>query len=440
MGMATPGGIEVRDAWDKALGGVSSVRRLSYPGGKNSPVQAVGQISEDDWQRIVAELPDDAAREGERRTIYSLWSALRAARDSGCEDVGGDRRRWGVCLASGLGINRLEDVARWAGSDGTFDLVRFGREFRQVHRESIMRNQTHHAAALIARKLNLRGDNRSITTACASATTAIGTAMMIIRRGEADVMLAGGSDSMINPIGLVFFALLGAASRESETPETACRPFDRRRGGLVMGEGAGVVVLEELEHARARGARIYAEVIGYGSSMDAHQATAPHPEGAGAVASMAAALRDAHIGPADIDYINAHGTSTKLNDPTETLAIKEVFGPHAFKLAINSSKSVMGHLLAGAGGPEFIFTTMSVSTDVVHPTVNLEAPDPKCDLDYVPGHKREMTVRTALSNSYGFGGQNASVVVAKYPGKATGLSGQEAAPGGPGKNRIAGFL
>lgn len=412
LGLATPNGLDVADNWQKALDGVSGVRKLDYPGAAGAPVQAVGQITDDDWQRIASEFPEDAEREGERCTLYALWSARRAMEDANLLS-GGDRNRFGVSLAKGLGINRPEDISGWI-SEGSFDYERFGKELNRVHRESIIRNLTHCTSGLIARRFSLGGENRTITTACASATQAVGVAFGSVRRGTADVMVAGGTDSMINPVGLVFFVLLGAASTFGGDPSLACRPYDRKRTGLVMGEGAGVVVLEELEHALRRGAKIYAEVAGYGTSMDSHQLTAPHPEGYGAELSMRRALKDAGMNPEDIDHINAHGTSTKLNDPVETLAIKRVFGEHASKISINSSKSIFGHLLAGAGGPELVLTALSVKNDVVHPTVNLENPDPKCDLDYTPDMKREREVRAALSNSFGFGGQNATLAVKKY--------------------------
>jgi 3-oxoacyl-[acyl-carrier-protein] synthase II len=215
-------------------------------------------------------------------------------------------------------------------------------------------------------------------------------------------------------VGLIFFVLLGAASVSTDDPLTSCRPFDRKRSGLVMGEGSGFVVLEEEGHANRRGAKIYAEVAGYGSSMDAYQVTAPHPMGIGAEQAMRFALRDAGILPEGIDYINAHGTSTKLNDTAETLAIKNVFQSHAKSLAVSSSKSMTGHLLSASGGPEFVYTVLSVYHDAIHPTINITHPDPKCDLDYVAGGWREKTVRAALSNSFGFGGQNASIIVKKY--------------------------
>lgn len=227
--------------------------------------------------------------------------------------------------------------------------------------------------------------------------------------------MAGGSDSMLDPWASMGFVLLGSAAMP-QAEETLCRPFDRKRSGLVIGEGAGVVVLEEESHALMRGARVYAEVAGYASTIDAYRLTAPHPEGRGAEQAMRRALADAGIGPYEIDYINAHGTSTKLNDLVETMAIRKVFGEAANRVAVSSSKSLIGHLMAAAGGPEFVFTTLSVSRDRIHPTINLTNPDPKCDLDYVPLVGRSVRVRAALSNSFGFGGQIAAIVVRKYAG------------------------
>ncbi|TAN40705.1 MAG: beta-ketoacyl-[acyl-carrier-protein] synthase family protein [Nitrospirae bacterium] len=414
LGLATSLGLDLDTCWEKALAGVSGVKRISYPGAERSPVQAVGEVGAEDWQRIRAAFREYAECEGERRTLFALWSAEAALKDSGVLDSDLSRKRFGVSLAAGLGINRLEDIQRWMRGDRTFDYAAFGRDYAGVHAESIMRNNSNRPPAVIADRHALAGYNCTITTACASATQAIGAGFRAIQRGDADLILAGGADSMINPVGLIFFVLLGAAAVAPDDPATLCRPFDRKRSGLVMGEGAGIAVLEEESHALRRGARIYAEVAGYGSSMDAYQVTAPHPRGIGAEASMSRALRDSGMGPGDIDYINAHGTSTKLNDAAETAAIKNIFGEHAKALAISSSKSLVGHLLAASGGPEFVFTVMSTRHDLVHPTINLENPDPKCDLDYVPKHKREKRIRAALSNSFGFGGQNASIIVRKY--------------------------
>jgi 3-oxoacyl-[acyl-carrier-protein] synthase II len=427
LGMATSLGLDVEENWQKALSGMSGIRKLSLPNTEKSPVQAVGSVTEVDWNKIQDEFRDDAAREGERRTLFALWAAQSAMKDAGLILDGGDthtavgarravplRNRFGVVMAAGLGINRLEDIHRWMNEEGKFDYLKFGQEYKDVHRGSLLKNNSNRPASLIAERFGLNGYNATITTACASASQAIGTAYRVISRGDADMIVAGGADSMINPIGLVFFVLLSAASVSNENPSEICRPFDRKRSGLVMGEGAGTVILEEEAHAVKRGAKIYAEVAGYGSTMDAYKVTAPDPQGTGAEHSMLNALRDADMGIDQIDYINAHGTSTKLNDAAETLAIKKVFKEHAQNISINSSKSIIGHLLAASGGPEFVFTTLSVNRDKLHPTINLKNPDPKCDLDYVPNAAREKTVRAAISNSFGFGGQNASIVVKKY--------------------------
>ncbi len=420
LGMATCLGIDVEENWQKALAGISGIKKLSLPDTEKSPVQAVGSVSSDDMGRINNELAEDAAREGENRTLYALWSAGKALENASLIQYDGKRNRFGVVLAAGLGINRLEDIQRWCDKEHDFDLERFGREIADIHKESLMRNNANRPAALIAKRFGLNGYNATITTACASASQAIGTGFRTICRNDADIIVAGGADSMINPVGLVFFVLLSAAAVSGNNPSEVCRPFDRKRSGLVMGEGAGVVILEEESHARRRGARIYAEVAGYGSSMDSYKVTAPHPKGVGAEGSMFRALKDARMEPDNIDYINAHGTSTKLNDAAETLAIKNLFKDHGRNLSISSSKALIGHLLAASGGPEFIFTTLAVNRDEIHPTINLNNPDPKCDLDYVPNKSISRTVRAALSNSFGFGGQNGSLVVKKYTAQASG--------------------
>ncbi len=414
LGVTTALGLHVSENWKKLLAGISGIRSLMYPGLEKSPVRAAGQVTEDDWERIKEEFPEDALKEGERRTLFALWAVKSALKDAGMLDVPGERQRYGVVLAAGLGINRPEDIQRWAGKHRKFDYIKFGREYNMIHHESLVRNNANRPAALIAKRFQLYGNNCTVTTACASGTQAIGIGYRTIKRGDADMVVTGGADSMINPVGLIFFVLLGAASVSSEDPRAVCRPFDRKRSGLVMGEGAGVAVLEEEDHAVKRGARIYAEVAGYGSSIDAYQVTAPHPEGRGAEQSIGLALRDAQMNSNEIDYINAHGTGTKLNDITETIAIKKVFREHAYHIPISSSKSMIGHLLAATGGPEFVYTVLSVYRDEIHPTINLTHPDPKCDLDYVSHEKRLRTVRAALSNSFGFGGQNASIIVKKY--------------------------
>ena len=412
LGMVTPLGRHIEENWKKVLAGESGIKGISLPGSAGLPVKAAGVVREDDLKSVRDFLQVDA--EGERRTFFALWAANSALDDAGCLNHQGDTERCGVILAAGLGISRPEDLQRWTDGEGKFDYRRFGREYDSVHRESLIRNNSNKPSALIARKYGIKGYNATITSACAAATQAIGMGYRMIRRGDAETVLAGGADSMINPVGLITFVLLKAAAISSETPEKGCRPFDRKRSGLVMGEGAGVVVLEEEDKALKRGAKIYAEVAGYGTSMDAFQVTAPHPQGRGAERAMRSSLEDAGMNPGEVDYINAHGTGTKLNDSTETLAIKKVFGDYAYNLPISSSKSMIGHLIAAAGGPEFIYTVLSVNRDEIHPTINLTNPDPRCDLDYVSQGKRAETVNAALSNSFGFGGQNATVVVKKY--------------------------
>ncbi len=414
LGLAAPLGLEIEEIWENALNGISGIKKLDRRLG-NPPIGVAGQVSSEDWGRICSEFPVEAESEGERRTLFALWAAEKARSDARLENGFGERSRFGVAFASGIGIWRLEDAHRWIGEDGEFDSVWFAREIDRVHRESFIRNNSSRPAEIISEKFRMFGSNATITSACAAATQAIGLAFRTIQRGEADIVMAGGSDSMLDPFALAGLVLLGSTA-VSQGDETICRPFDRKRSGLVIGEGAGAVVLEEESHARMRGARIYAEVAGYASTIDAYRLTAPHPEGRGAEQSMRRAMADAGIGPDEIDYINAHGTSTKLNDLAETIAIRKVFGEAADRVAVSSSKLLIGHLMAAAGAPEFVFTVLSVSRDRIHPTINLTNPDPKCDLDYVPNVSRSTRVRAALSNSFGFGGQNATIVVRKYGG------------------------
>jgi len=265
-------------------------------------------------------------------------------------------------------------------------------------------------------ELGLKGPNFATVSACASGAHAIGVAFQTVRRGDADVMVAGGAEAAICPIAVGGFANMKAISSRNDEPERASRPFDAERDGFVLGEGAGIVVLEELEHAKARGAHIVAEVVGFGATSDAFHITAPAPGGEGAARAMKEALRDAELAPGDIDYINAHGTSTPLNDKYETAAVKSVFGDHAYELATSSTKSMTGHLLGAAGGIELIFTALALESSVIPPTINYDTPDPECDLDYVPNQARETEVTAALSNSFGFGGHNAVLAARRFEG------------------------
>lgn len=416
LGLATSLGLEVHENWGKLLAGISGIDELRLPGSKACAIRAASQIREADWERMQHEFPNYACARGDRALLTALWAAGSALKDAALEHAPEIQRQGGVFAAAGLGKIGLEALHQQLQGTDAFPLAGSSEETLEAVRASLNRYRTYRLGAILAATFGLGGTHLTVTSACASAAQAIGLAYRRIRRGDAELMLCGGGDSMIDPIGLVFFLLLTAASTSREDPRTVCRPFDQKRSGLVVGEGAGFVVLEDLASALARKATIHAEVVGYASSLDAFQVTAPHPEGRGAADCMRTALQDAGLKAGDIDYINAHGTATRLNDVAETLAIKAVFGEHAPQLAISSSKSMIGHLMAACGGPELVYTVLTVKNNEIHPTINLHNPDPYCDLDFVPNRKRTKIVRAALSNSFGFGGQNATLVVKKYRG------------------------
>jgi 3-oxoacyl-[acyl-carrier-protein] synthase II len=355
-------------------------------------------------------------------TLFALGAARQALEDADLlESAHGDRSRMGVYLGSGEGSDEFPGLVRGlAGASlkdgsgrvnpGEFVRLMLGYMDGAREREQEMYTPAGHVAQAFA----LEGPNLACQTACAASSQAIGEALDIIRQGEADVMMAGGSHSMIHPLGISGFNRLTALSQRNESPRTASRPFDLTRDGFVIGEGAGLIILEELEHARNRGAHIYAELTGYGTTADAFRMTDPHPEGRGAIRAMADAIADAGLKPSDIGYINAHGTSTQANDATETAAIKAVFGEAAHKVPISSSKSMLGHLIAAAGVVELVISIMALRQGVIPPTINYQTPDPACDLDYVPNTAREMRFRHVLSNSFGFGGQNISLVASRF--------------------------
>lgn len=411
LGATTPLGCDVESLWTRSLAGEVGVAAPRRFGAAHPPTTALAEVSEEDYERISRDHPEAAAT-GDPRTLFAAWAGAQAMADAGLGD--GPHDRAAVVLGAGPGIHRPEDVDLWLDEAGRFDAVRFAQELDRIHPESLIKAPSDTPATTLARTLRIGGPVHTVTTACSASNQAIGLAFRMIRRGEIDWALAGGVDSQNNPLGLVFFVLLGASAQGGDDPSKACRPFDRRRSGLVMGEGAGVAVLESLDHALARGARIHAEVVGYGSSLDAYRTTAPCPDGRGAAEAMRYAIRDGSVSPDQVDFISAHGTATKRNDPAEVKAIRTVFGAHADDLAVSSSKGALGHLLAGAAGVAFVLSTLAVERDMVPPTANCESPDAQCDLDFVPGVGREQRIRTALVNSFAFGGQNACVALKKY--------------------------
>jgi 3-oxoacyl-[acyl-carrier-protein] synthase II len=351
-----------------------------------------------------------------RAVQFAVGAAAMAVEDAGWNTPELDPARFGVCMGAGItpiDVGELvAPILRSVGEDGALDIARFA----QARSESmfplwLLQHLPNMAAAHISILHHAMGPNNTIVTACAAGTQAVGEAFRLIARGDAEVMLAGGCDSRLEPQLLVAYTAMKAVSQSLRPPAEVSRPFDAERDGFVLGEGAAVLALETYERARRRGAPIYAEITGYGSSFDAFGITRPEPEGRGAALAMSAALREARLDPADVDYINAHGTSTRLNDLMETVAVKRVFGHRATSIPISSQKSMIGHLIGASGAVEAAATALSLERGVVPPTINLATPDPECDLDYVPNTSREMPIHTALSNSFGFGGQNACLVM-----------------------------
>jgi 3-oxoacyl-[acyl-carrier-protein] synthase II len=418
LGVVTSLGVEVGELWDAIVAsrsGIGAIRQFDsrlFPGaiGGEVDLERLGAPALD--ERACA--PYDAARVAANRTLrFGLWAAERAWQAAGLAGGAFDPRRAGVCLGAGV-FPVIEDavagdLGRLLGPDGRLD----HRAYRDVFArrpELLSQQDLGLVAELLSRRFGLRGPSRTVQAACTSGTQALGEALRLVRGGCADVMLSGGADSMMSIFSVAGFTLLGALSRRRE-PERASRPFDAQRDGFVLGEGAGMLVVEALEHARARGARVLAELAGYGSSADAWRFTDMDPEGAGAAACMRRALDDARLPPEAVDHVNAHGTSTPQNDRMETRALERVFGAHAHRLTVSANKSQLGHLLCAAGGIEAVITVLTLCHQVLPPTLNLEHRDPECDLDYVPGRARPARVDVALSNSFGFGGQNGSLVL-----------------------------
>jgi 3-oxoacyl-[acyl-carrier-protein] synthase II len=422
MGWITPLGHDIESAWKQLLEAASGINKTTIFDAGTFPTQFSGEVKGFDLRKFLGD--DHAAhKDASRQVGFALAAARMAWNDAG---LGGakdlDRTRVGVYLGGGEGPIDFENftaaaVESWNYKESHLDTGRWAEVASARLREAVEAEQDPNmAAAHIAELFGLEGPNFNTLTACAASTQAIGEAMNQIRRGDADVMISGGCHSMIHPLGVTGFNRLTALSTRNDSYQTASRPFDRTRDGFVLGEGAGMLILEELSHAKARGARILSEVLGYGSTADAFRITDIHEDGRGGIASMRRALEDAGVKPEEIDYISAHGTGTQENDKIESLAIRGVFGDRAKKVPISSVKSMLGHLIAAAGACELITCVLAIRDGIIPPTTNYSTPDPLCDLDYVPNQARKTTVRTCLSNSFGFGGQNDTLVIRGFQG------------------------
>jgi len=401
LGVVSPAGSTLEKFWENITAGKPAVSKITKFDVTDFPVQIAAEVK--DFNPL-----DYFEKKEIRRTDpfiqFAMGAAVQAVKSAGLEDSNVNPERVGVLIGSGIGgLHTVE----------TQHSILLEKGPRRVSPYCVPMEIINMASGLVSIRFGFKGPNISVVTACATGTHAIGEAYRIIQYGDADVMVAGGAESCITPLSVAGFAAARALSTRNSEPEKASRPFEKNRDGFVMGEGAGIVVLEEYEHAKRRGAEILAEVVGYGTSGDAYHMTAPAPGGEGAARAIRNALKDAKVSPEEIDYVNAHGTSTKFNDLYETMAIKSVFGDHAYKLKVSSIKSMIGHLLGAAGGVEVISAVMTLKTGVVPPTINYEEPDPECDLDYVPNEAIEMDVKYVLKNSFGFGGTNACLVLKK---------------------------
>lgn len=398
LGLISPIGNDVASGWANLIAGVSGVTRITRFDASDLACQIAAEVKGFDVSQYMS------AKDARRMDLFmhfGIAAAFQAAADAGIDNNGLDPTRIGVNIGSGIGgLGLIEDTDGVLRSQGP----------RKVTPFFIPGSIINMVAGQVSIMKGYKGPNYGIVSACTTGAHCIGDAARVIQYGDADVMLAGGCEGAITRLGIAGFAAARALSVRNDDPATASRPWDTGRDGFVMGEGAGVLVLEEYEHAAKRGARIYAELAGFGMSSDAHHMTAPCEDGEGAARGMSNALKDARLNPEDIQYINAHGTSTPLGDVAETIAIKRCFGDHAQKLAINSTKSMVGHLLGGAGGVEAVYSVLALHHQISPPTINLREQDPQCDLDYVPNTAREMKIEAALSNSFGFGGTNGTLV------------------------------
>ena len=418
IGWVTPMGHSIEGVWKRLLGGESGIARTTLFDASTFPTSISAEVKDYCLADFVSDL---SQHEGVgRNTSFAMGACAQAWKDAKLDAADLDLDRVGIYLGSGEGSLDFDafttaNLASWKLESNAVDTVKWGelaRELMNTTRE--LEQEPNMPLSHLALMTGARGPALNCLTACAASTQAIGEATEILRRGDADVMIGGGAHSMIHPFGVTGFNRLTALSTANEEPARASRPFDANRGGFVLGEGAGTVILETLEHAQRRGARILAEVAGYGSTADAFRITDQDPQGMGAIVAMREALADAKLSPEHVHYINAHGTGTKENDGNETVAIKEVFGARAKNIPVSSIKSMMGHLIAAAGAVEMICCVLAIRDNVLPPTMNLETHDPECDLDYVPNAARKAKVDVAMSNSFGFGGQNDTIIVRRF--------------------------
>ncbi len=401
LGLVSPLGTGSFELYQKFLNGENGIRKITKFDTEGFSSKIAGEVDFDEG----AYISPKESRKMDNFIKYAIAASEIAINDSGLKIDDSNRNEIGVLIGSGIGgLNYIEQQYKTL-------IERGPRRVSPFFIPSVIINL---ASGAVSIRLGAKGPNNSVVTACATGTNSIGDAFKIIQRGDAVAMIAGGCEAAITPLAVAGFSQMKALSTRNEEPEKASRPFDKERDGFVIGEGAGVLILEELGHALKRGAKIYAEIVGYGMSGDAYHITAPAEDGDGARRAMESAIKDAGIKPEEIDYVNAHGTSTYYNDKIETKAIKDLFKEHAYKLKINSTKSMTGHLLGGAGGVEAAILALTLFTGKAHPTRNLEVKDPECDLDYIPGKAQEINPAYGLSNSFGFGGTNASLVMKKF--------------------------
>ncbi len=417
IGVVSPNGIGRRAFSEAIVEGRSGVREIQSFDTTGLSIKVAGEVRGFDVSPYLGDSKKNL-KIMSRAVQFALGAGALAVEDAGLETANLDPSRFGVCMGTGITPMDVTElvgpISKSIGHDGGFEMARFVKATAEsMFPLWLLRHLPNMAAAHLSILHHAMGPNNTIVTACAAGTQAVGEAFRLIRRGDADVMLAGGCDSRLDPLLMVAYEAMKAVSTSSRPASEVSRPFDGERDGFVMGEGAAVLILESLQRARRRRAKIYAEVVGYGSSFDAYGITRPEPEGKGAALSMRSALREARLDPDAIDYINAHGTSTRLNDLMETVAVKKVFGHRAGSIPMSSQKSMVGHLIGASGALEAAATALSLERGVVPPTINQKTPDPACDLDYVPNTAREIPLRSAITNSFGFGGQNASLVMTR---------------------------